>query len=154
MSFAPDLERERHYLAWARNELTRMREQTLSLETHGGDRTSSDFLAATLYRRAQSLIDDPTTSLFFGPIDQYPGGAQHPERWCIWRRHVADCPGDPVVIDSRADVSTAFYRASRAEPMGVSLRRRFGIGRGPLTAFEDERLDRGDGNPASAGSAF
>ncbi len=154
MSVAQELKHERDYLAHARAELTRMREQTLSLEAHGGDRISSEFLAATLYRRAQSLIDDPTTSLFFGRIDQYPGDAQHPERWYIGRRHVADSHGDPVVIDWRADVSTAFYRASRAEPMGVSLRRRFGIDRGQLTAFEDERLDRGDDDPATAGSVF
>ena len=154
MSVAQELKHERDYLAHARAELTRMREQTLSLEAHGGDRISSEFLAATLYRRAQSLIDDPTTSLFFGRIDQYPGDAQHPERWYVGRRHVADSHGDPVVIDWRADVSTAFYRASRAEPMGVSLRRRFGIDRGQLTAFEDERLDRGDDDPATAGSVF
>ena len=50
------------------------------------------------------------------------------ERWYIGRRHVADEQGDPVVIDWRAEVSTAFYRASRTAPMGVTLRRRFGIG--------------------------
>jgi len=144
ISVVPELEHEREYLARARTELTRMRKQTLSLEAHGGDRGSSELLAATLYRRAQSLIDDPTTSLFFGRIDQDPGGGEHPERWYIGRRHVADSHGDPVVIDWRADVSTAFYRASRAEPMGVSLRRRFGIDHGQLTAFEDERLDRGE----------
>lgn len=149
----PELEHEQSYLAHARSELTRMREKTLSLEAHGGDRVSSEFLAATLYRRAQSLIDDPTTSLFFGRIDQDPSGAHQPERWYIGRRHVADSHGDPVVIDWRADVSTAFYRASRAEPMRVSLRRRFGIDHGQLTAFEDERLDRGD-DAAAAGSPF
>jgi len=153
ISVVPELEHEREYLARARTELTRMRKQTLSLEAHGGDRGSSELLAATLYRRAQSLIDDPTTSLFFGRIDQDPGGGEHPERWYIGRRHVADPHGDPVVIDWRADVSTAFYRASRAEPMGVSLRRRFGIDHGQLTAFEDERLDRGD-DAAAAGSPF
>jgi DNA helicase IV len=154
MSVAPELEHERDYLARARTELTRMRQQTLSLEAHGGDRISSEFLAATLYRRAQSLIDDPTTSLFFGRIDQHPAGAAATERWYIGRRHVADSHGDPVVIDWRADVSTAFYRASRAEPMGVSLRRRFGIDRGQLTALEDERLGRGDEDTAPNGSAF
>ena len=134
MSVAPELQRERDYLAGARAELARMREQTLSLEAHGGDKVSNEFLAATLYRRAQSLIDDPTTSLFFGRIDQQRTDAPAPERWYIGRRHVADSHGDPVVIDWRTDVSTAFYRASRTEPMGVSLRRRFGIDRGQLTA--------------------
>ena len=154
MSVAPELQHERDYLAGARAELTRMREQTLSLEAHSGDRVSSEFLAATLYRRAQSLIDDPATSLFFGRIDQQRSDAPAPERWYIGRRHVADSHGDPVVIDWRAEVSTAFYRASRTDPMGVSLRRRFGIDRGQLTAYEDERLDRDDEETAPTGSAF
>jgi DNA helicase IV len=154
MSVAPELQRERDYLARARAELARMRKQTLKLEAHGGDRISSEFLAATLYRRAQSLVDDPTSSLFFGRIDQQRSDAPVPERWYIGRRHVADSQGDPVVIDWRADVSTAFYRASRTAPMGVSLRRRFGIDRGQLTAYEDERLDGDETGSAPTGSAF
>ena len=35
------------------------------------------------------------------------------ERFYVGRRHVHDDDGDPVVIDWRADVSTAFYRATR-----------------------------------------
>jgi DNA helicase IV len=154
MSVAPELKRERDYLARARAELARMREQTMSLEAHAGDRISSEFLAATLYRRAQSLIDDPTSSLFFGRIDQLRSEAPAPERWYIGRRHVADSHGDPVVVDWRADVSTAFYRASRTEPMGVSLRRRFGIDRGQLTAYEDERLDADDPDTTPGGPGF
>ncbi|HET8614309.1 MAG TPA: hypothetical protein VFL94_02205 [Actinomycetales bacterium] len=139
---APDipgsaLAHERAYLAKARTELNRMRERTLSLEVTGGDRVSSEYLAATLYRRAQSLVDDPTSSLFFGRIDLTGDPA---ERWYIGRRHVADAEGEPVVIDWRADVSRAFYRASRAEPMDVRLRRRFGIQAGQITAYEDEHL--------------
>jgi DNA helicase IV len=145
MSVSPELKRERDYLSAARTELARMRDQTLSLKAHGGDPVSSENLAATLYRRAQSLIDDPRANLFFGRIDQQPSDAATPERWYIGRRHVADSHGDPVVIDWRASVSTAFYRASPAEPMGVTLRRRFGIDRGQLTAYEDERLDGGVG---------
>jgi DNA helicase IV len=149
-----ELSREQDYLTGARTELARMREQTLSLKADGGDRVSSERLAATLYRRAQSLIDDPSANLFFGRIDQQRNDAPGPERWYIGRRHVADSYGDPVVIDWRADVSTAFYRASTAEPMGVSLRRRFGIDRGQLTAYEDERLDGGDEISAAGGDAF
>ncbi len=63
---------------------------------------------------------------------------------------MADAAGDPVVIDWRAEVSTAFYRASRTAPMGVRLRRRFGIDRGTLTAYEDEHLtDPGEATGAS-----
>jgi DNA helicase IV len=130
MSVDQELRCERDYLLGARAELARMRRQTLSLKADAGDRVSSQFLAATLYRRAQSLIDDPSANLFFGRIDQQRSDATTPERWYIGRRHVADSHGDPVVIDWRADVSRAFYRASEAEPMGVSLRRRFGIDRG------------------------
>ena len=120
-----------------------MRERTLSLEAQGGDRVSSEFLAATLYHRAASLADDPTSTLFFGRIDTDgtdPATGVVPERWYIGRRHVADEAGDPVVIDWRAEVSRAFYRASRAEPMGVRLRRRFGVDHGRITAYEDEHL--------------
>ncbi|WP_426565612.1 HelD family protein [Angustibacter sp. McL0619] len=134
---------ERGYLERARVQLARMRERTLSLEAQGGDRVSSEFLAATLYHRAASLADDPASTLFFGRIDtdgSDPATGEVPERWYIGRRHVADEAGDPVVIDWRAQVSTAFYRASRTEPMGVRLRRRFGVDHGQITAYEDEHL--------------
>ncbi|MBC7559543.1 MAG: AAA family ATPase [Dermatophilaceae bacterium] len=154
MSAGLELDRERAYLVSARAELARMREQTLSLKADGGDRVSSENLAAALHRRAQSLIDDPGTNLFFGRIDQQSDHCRVPDRWYIGRRHVADSHGDPVVIDWRADVSTAFYRASPAEPMGVSLRRRFGVDRGRLTAYEDERLDGDAAGTGSGGLAF
>ena len=44
-----------------------------------------------------------------------------------------------MVVDWRARISLPFYRASRTEPMGVGLRRRFGFQHGEMTAFEDER---------------
>ncbi len=134
----PTLEAEQAHLARARTELGRMRERTLSLKVQGGDPVSAQYLAAALWRRAASLVDDPASTLFFGRIDvAAPGGD---ERWYVGRRHVADEDGDPVVIDWRAEVSRAFYRASRAAPMGVRLRRRFGIDHGQVTAYEDEHL--------------
>ncbi len=141
---AAALAAEQEYLRRAREQLARMRERTLSLEVQGGDRVSTEFLAATLYHRAAALADDPTSTLFFGRIDTDGTGptdaSGRPERWYVGRRHVADEAGDPVVVDWRADVSRAFYRASRTEPMGVRLRRRFGIDRGRITAYEDEHL--------------
>ncbi len=46
--------------------------------------------------------------------------------------------GTPAVIDWRAPVSRPFYRASGADPMNLTLRRRFGFSGGELTAYEDE----------------
>jgi DNA helicase IV len=131
----PELRREQDYLGTARDALARMREQTLSLKIQAHDPISAEHLARTLHLRAASLQDDPSTTLFFGRID-----TDEPARWYIGRRHVADEHGDPLVIDWRAQMSTAFYRASRTEPMGVVLRRRFGLDRGRITAYEDEHL--------------
>ncbi|MFN0282787.1 MAG: HelD family protein [Kineosporiaceae bacterium] len=126
---------EQAYLVRARADLALMRSRTLALDVQGGNAVSTEYLAATLWRRARSLVDDPSAALFFGRTDHDDGA-----RWYIGRRHVADPDGDPVVVDWRADVSRAFYRASRAEPLGVVRRRRFGVDQGRLTAYEDEHL--------------
>lgn len=137
MSAAVDdvLSSEQEYLTRARADLEMMRRQVLSLEVQGGNAVSSEYLSAALHHRAQALIDDPGTTLFFGRTDHDDGN-----RWYIGRRHVADAHGDPVVIDWRAQVSTAFYQAGREDRMGVRRRRRFGIEQGAITAYEDELL--------------
>ena len=140
---------ERAYLAAARADLAAMREATLALDASGGDAVSEAFLAANLHRRVQALTDDPDTPLFFGRLDLRPGSSDG-ERFYIGRRHVHDDDGDPVVVDWRADVSTAFYRATRDDPMDVVLRRRFGFERGHITALEDEHLlDRDEADARS-----
>jgi DNA helicase IV len=131
----PVLTAERGYLAQARADLRRMREHTLSLRALGGDRVSEAYLAAALYRRAKSLADDPSVPLFFGRID-----LETDESFHIGRRHVMDAAGDPVVVDWRADVSGAFYRATRMDRHGVTRRRRFGFAGGEITSYEDEHL--------------
>jgi DNA helicase IV len=141
----PTLAAERAYLAAARADLLAMRDATLALDARGGDAVSEAYLAASLHRRVLALTDDPETPLFFGRLDL------DDERYYVGRRHVHDDAGDPVVIDWRADVSTAFYRATRTEPMGVKLRRRFGFERGVITAYEDEHLqDRTEAERRSA----
>ena len=120
-----------------------MREAADRLDaSKASDAYSSELLGHVLARRVASLQDDPRTTLFFGRIDTRTDHGD--ETFHIGRRHVSDGSGDPVVVDWRAPISTAFYRASPAEPMGVELRRRFGVDRGRLTAYEDERLTRGD----------
>jgi DNA helicase IV len=153
----PVLGAERAHLAESRDALGRMRVRTESLEATGGDGVSTEYLKATLYHRARALADDPETPLFFGRLDYRPDhstGAGEPggaaavtgsaagraERFYIGRRHVSDAEGDPMVVDWRAGVSRPFYRATRAVPLGVELRRRFGFSHGVLTAYEDEHL--------------
>ena len=130
---------EAAHLADARAGLARMRERADSLEAAGGNAVSTEYLAATLYRRRMSLVDDPSTPLFFGRIDVV--AADTVERFYVGRRHVHDERGDPMVVDWRADISRAFYRASASDPMDLRLRRRFGFSGGTLTAFEDETFD-------------
>jgi hypothetical protein len=144
----PVLAGEQAYLSAARAELARMREQTLALDAHGGNAVSEEYLKGALHRRVLALTDDPETPLFFGRIDL---STAPPERFYIGRRHVHDDDGDPVVVDWRADISRAFYRATRSDPMEVGLRRRFGFERGHITAYEDEHLvDRTEAERRSA----
>jgi DNA helicase IV len=129
-----ELKREQEHLTASRRALEAMRADVLSLEAMGGDRVSTEVLKADLHRRAESLRDLPDTPLFFGRLDRAP------ERLHIGRRHVHDSAGHPMVIDWRAPLARAFYKASRSDPMEVRLRRRFGFDGGELTAYEDEDL--------------
>jgi DNA helicase IV len=137
---------ERAHLARSREYLHLMRENVLTLAQNpmAGDRVSLEYLKADLYRRAEALKDLPDAPLFFGRLDyselaeadkDFAGADFH-----IGRRHVHDQDGTPVVLDWRAPVSRPFYRASQSDPMGLTLRRRFGFSGGTLTAFEDERF--------------
>ncbi|MFI7492641.1 HelD family protein [Micromonospora echinaurantiaca] len=163
-----DLAAEREHLAASRAALKRMRERAEALFATGdqvaGDAYAAETLGRTLARRVAELADDPTTPLFFGRLDfadtaspagdsapatgDEPGGAGDLDhagrRYHVGRRHVTDERGEPLVLDWRAPVSRAFYRASARDPQGLAVRRRFGFNNGLLTSFEDEHLDRGE----------
>ncbi|MEU8227681.1 AAA family ATPase [Kribbella sp. NPDC048915] len=134
------LQAERDYLKTSRAALAAMREKTGALEIHSADRVNQQFLLAAIYRRMKELEDDPEVPLFFGRLDYVE---PTDETFHIGRRHVNDALGEPLVVDWRADISVPFYRAGKAEPMGVGLRRRFGFTHGEMTAFEDEDLTAG-----------
>ncbi|SEG31616.1 DNA helicase IV [Actinacidiphila yanglinensis] len=145
---AGPLARERAHLASSRSALRAMRHDVESLDISDvtGNWVNAKILAGEIEVRIKALADLAGTPLFFGRLDYLhaPGtevaeGAGG-ESFYIGRRHVHDAEGDPMVIDWRAPVSQPFYRASRAEPMDVRLRRRFGYTGGELTAYEDEHL--------------
>ncbi|WP_335933870.1 HelD family protein [Streptomyces sp. PTD5-9] len=145
---ADPLVRERAHLAASRAALRAMREDVESLDIR--DVTANWVNAAVLQsqidERIKSLADLAHTPLFFGRLDYlHAVGAEEAEggggeRFYIGRRHVHDADGDPMVVDWRAPVSQAFYRASRKDPQDVGRRRRFGYTGGELTAYEDENL--------------
>jgi DNA helicase IV len=145
---------ERTHLTRSREFLHLMRENVLTLADNpmAADRVSLEYLKADLYRRAEALKDLPDAPLFFGRLDytelaeadaDFAGADFH-----IGRRHVHDPDGTPVVLDWRAPVSRPFYRASQSDPMGLTLRRRFGFAGGALTAYEDERFSLNGGGRA------
>ncbi len=156
-----DLAAERAHLDSSRAALRRMRDRAEALFATGdqvaGDSFAAETLGRTLARRVAELADDPSTPLFFGRLDIAEDQAAEPdphpvegrrglagERYYIGRRHVVDDLGEPMVLDWRAPLSRAFYRASARDPQGVAVRRRFGFAAGQLTSFEDEHLDRGE----------
>lgn len=149
---APDsadlLGRERAHLAASRSALRAMREDVEALDIRDvtANWVNAIVLQAQIDDRIKALADLAHTPLFFGRLDYLhaPGadlaeGAEG-EQFYIGRRHVHDADGDPMVIDWRAPVSQPFYRASKADPQDVGLRRRFGYTGGELTAYEDEHL--------------
>jgi AAA domain/UvrD-like helicase C-terminal domain len=147
----PVLTAERDQLRLSREYLRLMREHVLSLKPMAGDRVSQEYLKADLYHRAEALKDIPDAPLFFGRLDYGGRGADEGgdddgvagHSFHIGRRHVQAPDGTPAVIDWRAPVSRPFYRASRADPMNLELRRRFGFSGGELTAYEDELFTPG-----------
>src|SRR6476646_4121355 len=147
-----DLTTERDHLSASRAALARMRDRTSALDASAaGDWVSQKYLQSAIVQRMKALADDPTVPLFFGRLDYsdaavaVDGDVDHRgERFYIGRRHVSDEVGDPMVVDWRARISLAFYRASKTEPMGVELRRRFGFQHGEMTAYEDEELLEGE----------
>ncbi len=122
-----------------------MRAATDRIANYGVDELSAYALGMLRSERLASLDADPDAPPFFGRTDRdRDDGQAGVEVLHIGRRHVRDADGDPVVIDWRAPIARAFYRAAPQDRMGVRLRRRFGFHGTTLNSFEDEHLDRGE----------
>ncbi|WP_435245276.1 HelD family protein [Streptomyces sp. NRRL F-5630] len=109
----------------------------------------AEVLGRALRGHARDLDELPPGPLFFARIDFAPdpvrAGDHAGQRYHLGRRRVSEDPTvPPLVVDWRAPVARAFYRASPAEPYGLDRRRRFGWAPGTdgsddaLTAYEDE----------------
>ncbi|MFC6020017.1 HelD family protein [Plantactinospora solaniradicis] len=150
---AAALAEEQARLAVARKALARMldtaRLRVATGESVAGDRYTAETLGRMLKSHVKELTEEPDGPLYFGRLwfgDSPAAGEHRDERYYLGRRHITDESGRPIVIDWRAPVSRAFYRASTRDPLGVRERRRYGwTSRHPaeLTGFEDELLDGG-----------
>ncbi|MHA3703794.1 HelD family protein [Jatrophihabitans sp. YIM 134969] len=156
---APDvLIEERSALEEADRALEHMKVAAAAVADYGVDALASESLGRIRAQRLAALAADPGVPAFFGRIDTVaqatdvpatdaadvtvaPATGDDGESFHIGRRHIRDELGDPLVIDWRAPMSSAFYRASPTDPMGVHRRRRFGFRDRVLTSFEDEVLD-------------
>ncbi|MFF5208733.1 HelD family protein [Streptosporangium sp. NPDC000396] len=145
------LDDEKAYVTRCREALREMLEgarlNVVIGEQVAGDRYSAERLGRHLKSLAKELSEEPDGPPFFGRLDFGSGtdaGDHRDQRYYIGRRHISGAVGEqPMVIDWRAPVSRAFYRASAGDPQGIAVRRRFGWAENSLTGFEDERLDRG-----------
>jgi DNA helicase IV len=136
----PELDAEQAYLDHAYECLEAARASAMRLtdlsEAGPGGTNQARFERDVLYETVAgrlSQLDLGSRSLVFGRID-YLGG----ERYYIGRLGVWDRERDIVVVDWRAPVAEAFYRATGREPLGLERRRHFSTRGRTLLAIEDE----------------
>ncbi len=146
-----DLLSERAHLAHAEACLVAMRERaetTLRQAQHDAHLdTAFDAKAihAVLQERLVSLRRG-AGALSFGRIDDADGASYY-----VGRRHVEDRERNPVIVDWRAAVSAPFYRATWADPLGLTLRRRFATDGDVLAGFFDEHFNDPDAHAEGGG---
>jgi DNA helicase IV len=149
MSTHPDLRSEQAYIDRAYDRLEAMRRAAEDLRdsvidagpggTHQARVERDVFVQTSLQRLEQLQLG--RASLIFGRIDRDApdADAEGPvERFYVGRLAVSDERQDPLVVDWRAPVAEAFYRATGRAPMGLRRRRHFATEGRALVAIEDE----------------
>ncbi|MFF9641824.1 HelD family protein [Kitasatospora aureofaciens] len=165
MGLDGELARERSYVESCRAASARQvadaAHQVVAGQDVSGDGASAEALGRYLRTRAKRMKELPESPAFFGRLDfgDAPEAGDHRgQRYYVGRRRISEDPTvPPLVVDWRAPVSRAFYRASADDPLGLAGRRRFGWAPSSpglpedLTGLEDELLGdaegRGPGRP-------
>lgn len=160
----PDLAAEQAHVDNAYEQLEAMRANALAmLRAAFGERggtfqaiTERDIRVRTSLNRLEQL-QLGRESLIFGRIDRLasPPGASaeelEPEAFHIGRLAVSDDHQEPLVVDWRAPVAEPFYRATGAQPMGLTRRRHFLTEGHRVLDLEDELFGEGHITHAGAG---
>jgi DNA helicase IV len=145
MSHEREIAEEQEFLDVALEALDQMRQGARSLRDSAavanmrgaGDLVERDVVMGTaLHRLDQLAIGDQP--LFFGRIDYQANGNGRGDTYHVGRLAVSDESLNPLVIDWRAPVAEAFYRATGVESLGLSRRRHVAIHANEVTGVEDE----------------
>ena len=145
MAHEREIKGEQVFLDLALKALDHMRDEARSLRDSAavanmrgaGDLVERDVVMGTaLHRLDQLAIGDQP--LFFGRIDYAPNDDGQIDGYHVGRLAVSDDELNPLVIDWRAPVAEAFYRATGVEPLGLSRRRHVAIRGHDVTGVEDE----------------
>ena len=142
----PDLPAEQAYVDHAYACLDRMR----SVVERAADATDSEIAALALEAwaaRRLRTFEDAERGLCFGRLDL----DTTPKPLYVGRRWVHDDENELLVVNWQAPAARPFYVATPADPLGVTLRRRFRTEGRRVLDLSDETLD---GSGSVAGGDF
>jgi len=145
MTEHPDLPAEQAHIDRAYESLELIRQQALGIrklttgQTGGTfqERYERNYFDEKLVQMLNDL-DIGDSALVFGRIDRTPDGGGEAEPFHIGRLAVPDKDNNQIVVDWRAQIAEAFYRATGRDPMQLVRRRHFLIDNRRLKAIEDE----------------
>jgi DNA helicase IV len=150
-----EIAEEQSFLDLSLGALDHMRDEARSLRDSAavanmrgaGDLVERDVVMATALSRLDQLAigDQP---LFFGRIDYAPNGSDHADTYHVGRLAVSDDQLNALVVDWRAPVAEAFYRATGVESLGLARRRHVAIRNNEVTGVEDEYFADANGDLA------
>jgi DNA helicase IV len=121
-----------------RDEARSLRDSAAVANMRGaGDLVERDVVMGTALNRLDQLAigDQP---LFFGRIDYVPDDTGQVDKYHVGRLAVSDDELNPLVVDWRAPVAEAFYRATGVESLGLSRRRHVAMRGHEVISVEDE----------------
>ena len=155
MAHQREIAEEQAFLDRALDALDHMRAEARSLRDSAavanmrgaGDLVERDVVMGTALQRLDQLAigDQP---LFFGRIDYAPDGAGVSDVYHVGRLAVSDDQLNALVVDWRAPVAEAFYRATGVEPLKLMRRRHVAIRSREVTGVEDEYFADANGDLA------
>jgi DNA helicase IV len=153
MAHDREIAEEQKFLDLALDALDHMRSEARSLRDSAavanmrgaGDLVERDVVMGTaLHRLDQLAIGDQP--LFFGRIDYVENELRHVDTYHVGRLAVSDDELNPLVVDWRAPVAEAFYRATGVESLGLSRRRHVAIRGHAVSGVEDEYFADANGD--------